>query len=144
MRSHQSTWLLNSVLFASLATVAGCTRHVYASKEMTWECAPEHYMPEYPEAQTVRFKFVENPSYEDEISGKGLCGQLMTSGKKTVMVEYDDTWGNSYRGLIGFRQVSVDSKPIVNAGGWGSTGERVDEYPRHRADYRLDLGAGNR
>lgn len=48
-------------------------------------------------------KFVEDPSYEDEVSGKGLCDQLKTSGKRTVMVEYD-TWGNSYRGLVGLEK----------------------------------------
>jgi hypothetical protein len=90
-------------------------------------------MPQYPEAQPVRFKFVEDPSYEDEVSGKGLCDQLRTSGKRTVMVEYD-TWGNSYRGLIGYREVSVDGKPIVNVGGWASTPahERVGPHPLER------------
>jgi hypothetical protein len=82
---------------------------------MTWECAPEHYKPQDPEAQSVRFKFVEDPSYEDEVFGKGLCDQLRTSGKRTVLVQYD-TWGNSYRGLFGYREVSVDGKPIVAAG----------------------------
>jgi hypothetical protein len=101
MREHQSHWILTSAFLASLASVEGCTHHVYVSKEMTWVCAPEHYMPQCPEAQPVRFKFVEDPSYEDEVSGKGLCDQLRTSGKRTVMVKYD-TWGNSYRGLIGY------------------------------------------
>jgi hypothetical protein len=107
----------------SLLTVAGCTRHAYVSKEMTWECAPEHDMPEYPGAQTVRFKFVEAPRFEEEVSGKGLCDQLRAAEKRTVVVKFD-TWGNFYRGLIGYHQVFVDGKPIVDAGGWGSSGAK--------------------
>lgn len=101
-----------------------------SAKIMTWECAPEHYMPQYPEAQPVRFRFIEDPSYEEVVSGKGLCDQLKASGKRVVVVQYD-TWGNSFRGLIGYREVSVDSKPIVDVGGWSSSGahERVGPHP---------------
>jgi hypothetical protein len=110
MREHQSRWLFMSALFALLATVAGCTRHVYVSTEMSWECAPEHHMAAYPEGQTVRVTFVEAPRYQEEVSGRGLCNQLKVAGKRTFVVEYD-TWGNSHRGLISYREVSVDGKP---------------------------------
>ena len=60
-----------AALVLSKSTLAGCSRHVYVSKEMSWECAPENETPEYPEAQTVRFKFVEAPRYQEEVSGKG-------------------------------------------------------------------------
>jgi hypothetical protein len=131
--------LLTTVLLVSLSLAAGCTHRepppepistVYVSKEMTWECAPEHYMSQYPEAQPVRFRFVEDPSYEEVASGRGLCDQLRASGKRVVVVEYE-TWGNSFRGLIGYREASVDGKPIVDVGGWGSSGAhgRVGPHP---------------
>ena len=82
----------------------------------------------------MRFRFVTDPSYEEEVSGKGLCDQLKASGKKVVVVEYE-TWGNFYRGLIGYREVAVDGKPIVDVGGWGSSGarERVGPSPLEKA-----------
>jgi hypothetical protein len=123
-------WFLTAALLVFSTPVAGCSRQISVTKEMTWECAPEHNMAQYPEAQCVRFKFVEDPSYEDEISGRGLCDQLRASGKKVVVIEFE-TWGDSLRGLIGFREVSVDHKPIVDVGGWGSVGahERVGPHP---------------
>jgi hypothetical protein len=78
-------------------------------------------MPQYPEAQPVRFRFVEDPHFEDVVSGRGLCDQLRSSGKTVVAVEIE-AWGNSHRGLVGYREISVDSKPIVDIGGWGSSG----------------------
>jgi hypothetical protein len=77
-------------------------------------------MAEYAEAQTVRFTFVEAPRYQEKVSGRSLCDQLKAAGKRTVVVEYD-AWGNSYQGLIGYYEVSVDGKPIVDVGGWGSS-----------------------
>ena len=132
MRGHHFK-LAIAVLLLSQSMLAGCTRHVSVRKEMTWECVPEHEMREYPEAQTVRFKFVEAPRYQEEVSGKGLCDQLRAAGKRTVMVDYD-TWGNSFRGLIGYREVSVDGKPMVDVGGWGSSGangtkEEIGPHP---------------
>jgi len=71
---HQKLdWLMTTALLASLSLATGCTRHVDVTKEMTWECAPEHYMPQYPEAQPVRFRFVEDPQFEEVVSGRGLC-----------------------------------------------------------------------
>lgn len=63
-----------SLAIASL----GCEREVRlrVTKQMTWECAPEHYMPAYPEAQPVRFRYLENPHHEVVQSGRGLCDQL--------------------------------------------------------------------
>jgi hypothetical protein len=80
---------------------------------------------DYPEAQPVRFRFVE-----DGISGRGLCDQLKISGKKTVLVALD-TCGSSVRGLVGFNEISIDGKQIVNVGGWGSSGspDRVHPHP---------------
>jgi hypothetical protein len=123
-------WFLTAALLVSLSLVTGCSRRINVSKEMTWECAPEHNMPQYPEAQCVRFKFVEDPSWEDEISGRGLCDQLRASGKRVITVEFE-TWGDTFRGLIGFREVSVDHKPIVDVGVWGSVGAhgRVGPHP---------------
>jgi hypothetical protein len=54
---------------------------------MSWECAPEHQVAVYPEAQTVRVTFVEAPRYQEEVSGRGLCNQLKVAGKGTVVVE---------------------------------------------------------
>ena len=130
MREHPSRWLFMSALFALLATVAGCTRHVYVTTEMSWECAPEHQMAAYPEAQTVRVTFVEAASYQEEVSGRGLCNQLKVAGKRTFVVEHD-TWCNSYRGLIGYRGVSVDGKPIVDVGGWGQAVPRKEVARTH-------------
>jgi hypothetical protein len=101
---------------------AGCTtHHVFVSKEMTWECAPEHYMPDAPDAQTVRLRFVEAPEFEEEVSGRGLCDKLKASGKTTVLVGYD-TFGNSFDGLVGFNEQTVDGERIADVGGWGSSG----------------------
>ncbi len=54
------------------------------------------------------------------------CDQL----NQGQLLEYD-TWGNSFRGLIGYREVSVDGKPILDVGGWGSSGAhgRVGPHP---------------
>jgi hypothetical protein len=99
---------------------------------MTWKCAPEHYTRDYPKAQPVRFRFIEDPRFEDVVSGKGLCDQLKASGKKVVVVEFD-TWGDSVQGLIGYRYVSIDGKPIIDVGGWGSTGAHgVETHPLAR------------
>ncbi len=110
---------------ASLAVLAlffsGCDRHVRVVKEMIWECAPERYMREYPDAQPVRFRFVENPHHEVVTSGRGLCDQLEASGKKVVSVEFD-VFGNRWNGLHGFNDVAVDGRAIVDVGGWGSSG----------------------
>jgi hypothetical protein len=119
---------MTAALLASLSLATGCTRHVDITKEMTWECAPEHYMPQYPEAQPVRFRFVEDPQFEELVSGRGLCDQLKACGRRVVAVKFE-TEGNSIRGLIGFREVSVDGKPIVDVGGWGSSGSHSPVGP---------------
>jgi hypothetical protein len=101
--------------------LAACERHVSIKEEMTWECAPDHYMPQYPEAQPVRFRFVADPHYEDVVSGRGLCDQLKRSGEKIVVVEFE-AWGDSVHGLSGYRELAVSGTPIVDVGGFGSSG----------------------
>jgi hypothetical protein len=88
---------------------------------MTWECAPERAMEQYPEAQPVRFRFVENPAYEEVIFGRGLCDQLRRSSKPLVRVDFEVS-GNSRCGLVGYRETTIDGKEVVNAGGMGSSG----------------------
>jgi hypothetical protein len=107
------------LLFAALRTEREV--RVRVTKLMNWECAPEHYMPAYPEAQPVRFKYVENSHYEEVVSGRGLCDQLKNEGKTVVAVEYQ-LWGDHIHGLRGFHEIAVDGKPIVDIGGWGSSG----------------------
>jgi hypothetical protein len=74
-----------------LPPTLGCEREVRlrTTKQMTWECAAEHYMPAYPEAQPVRFRYVENPHHEVIQSGRGLCDQLKSADKSVVTVEFD-------------------------------------------------------
>ena len=107
------------LLFAALRTEREV--RIRVTKLMNWECAPDRYMPAYPEAQPVRFRYVENPHYEEVVSGRGLCDQLKSGGKTVVAVEYE-LWGDHVRGLRGFTEIAVDGKPIVNVGGWGSSG----------------------
>ena len=91
------------------------------TKLMTWECAPDRYMPAYPDAQPVRFRYLENPHYEEVVSGRGLCDQLKSGGKTVVAVEYELS-GDRIQGLRGINEIAVDGKPIVEVGGWGSSG----------------------
>ena len=108
-----------SLAIASL----GCEREVRlrVTKQMTWECAPEHYMPAYPEAQPVRFRYLENPHHEVVQSGRGLCDQLKKKSEPVVAVKFE-LWGDRVRGLRGFNAIAVDGKPIVDVGGWGGSG----------------------
>jgi hypothetical protein len=115
------------LLFALLST--GCDHHYRASFDMTWECTPELNKPEYPNAQTVRLRFVQDPAYFEEIAGRGLCDELKASNQSVVNVEYD-MWGNSFNGLHGFNEVSIDGRPIVDAGGyWGKSGANDPKGP---------------
>ena len=107
------------LLFAARRTVREV--RVRETKLMNWECAPEFYNPAYSEAQPVRFRYVENPHYEEIVSGRGLCDQLKTGGKAIVAVEYE-LRGNRIQGLRSFHEISVDGRPIVDVGGWGSSG----------------------
>ena len=106
-----------------LLTCIGCERqgHLRVNEQMTWECAPGQFMSQYPDAQPVRFRFVVDPHYEDVVSGRGLCDQLRRSGKKQVAVEIE-AWGDAALGLRGYRELSVDGVPIVDVGGWSSSG----------------------
>ena len=103
---------------------------VRIQKEMTWECAPDQYKAWAPEAQPVRFRFVEGPQYEEVVSGRGLCDQLKATGKEPVMVEFE-AWGTRQRGLIGYREIAVDGNPIIDAGGWGSSGSTGNPTGAH-------------
>ena len=107
------------LLFAAFRTEREV--RVRETKLMNWECAPDRYMPAFPEAQPVRFRYVENPHYEEVVSGRGLCDQLKSGGKTVVAVEYE-LWGDRIRGLRGFNEIAVDGRPIVQVGGWGSSG----------------------
>jgi hypothetical protein len=117
-------WLVTIALFV----LPGCNRQRVIRVEMTWECAPDKNMPDAPDAQPVRFKYVANPHYEEIVSGRGLCDQLKSSGKKVVVVEYE-AWGDYFHGLVGYNEVSVDGKRIVGAGGWGSSGSDTTVGP---------------
>jgi len=101
------------VLLALVST--GCDHHYRARFKMTWECTPKLNKPEYPNAQTVRLRFVQDPAYFQEISGRVLCDQLKASSQSVVNVEYE-MWGESFHGLHGFHEVSIDGRPIVDAG----------------------------
>jgi hypothetical protein len=120
------SWSLTIALFALL--LPGCNRQRVIKVEMTWECAPDKNMPEAPDAQPVRFRYVADPHYEEVVAGRGLCDQLKSSGKKVVVVEYE-AWGDYLHGLVGYRETSVDGKAIVNAGGWGSSGANTTVGP---------------
>ncbi len=107
----------------SIISMAGCGRntpgHIHVQKAMTWQCAPESDSPQFPEAQAVRLRFVEDPRYYDVISGRGLCDRLKRSSKDAVMVEFD-VWGNA-SGMVGYLEVALDGEMIKNVGGFGSS-----------------------
>jgi len=126
-----------SFLFPSL----GCEREVrlVVTKQMSWECAPEHYMPAYPDAQPVRFRYVENPHYEEVTSGRGLCDQLKSAGKPVVAVEFE-LFGDMVRGLRGFNEIAVDGRHILNVGGWGGSGGDGSKLPHPlEAEFRHEV-----
>jgi len=142
MSVEERKWVLTVGLFVSL--LSGCNRQGHLTrvgKQMTWECAPEHYMSQYPDAQPVRLRYVEDPHYEEVISGRDLCDQLKGSGKTVVLVQFE-AWGNS-NGLVGYREISVDGKAIVNAGGWGSSGATNPVGP-HPLEKLFKTGSGTR
>jgi len=101
---------------------------------MTWACAPDRYMPAYPEAQHVRLRYVENPAYEEVVAGKRLCDRLTASAKEVVSVDFD-AWGNWWHGLVGFEILAIDDEKIVRAGGFGSSGVTGEPGPHPLAGY---------
>jgi hypothetical protein len=119
---------LRTHLTVALFALLGCNRQRLLKVEMTWECAPDKYVPWAPDAQPVRFRYVADPHYEEVVSGRGLCNQLKASGKKVVVVEYE-AWGDYLHGLIGYREISVDGKKTVGVGGWGSSGSNTTVGP---------------
>jgi hypothetical protein len=105
---------------AAALLCCGCDRHVRATKEMAWECLPERDL-QYPEAEPVMFRYVEDPEYFDIASGRDLCQQLRNSGKSTARVTYE-VWGSSFRGLHGYRIELINGQPLQNIGGRGGSG----------------------
>ena len=41
-----------------------------------------------------------------------------------MAVEFE-LWGDNIRGLRGFNEITVDGEPIVDVGGWGSSGSDI-------------------
>lgn len=122
--THNLVPVLSAIWVAGLAVIAVAffqEHSVHIKKEMTWECAPDQYRAWAPQAQPVRLRFVEDPRYEEVVSGEGLCDELKASGKKVVTVVFE-AHGNRLHGLHGFRETFIDGKPIVDVGGWGSSG----------------------
>jgi preprotein translocase subunit SecG len=121
-----------ALLVAALITtvVLLSDRYFSVAEKMTWQCAPDQYQSWAPLAQPVRFRYLENPQYEEVASGKGLCDELKGSGRNVVLVEFA-VWGNSFQGLRGFREVSVDGKPIINVGGSGYSGAYGSDIGPH-------------
>src|SRR5579863_173985 len=108
MSHHQRLICMAAVAVAFLLFTISCEREirVRVAEPMSWECVPEHYMPAYPEAQPVRFRFVEDTHYEEVVSGRGLCDQLKNGGKPVVTVEFE-LWGDKVRGLRGWNEIAV-------------------------------------
>ena len=109
--------MLSTTLFA-----IGCRfpdRHMTVQETMTWACAPDRVTRDYPEAQAVRLRFVDNPAYEEVVFGKGLCESL-SSAKSVVTVEFNVS-GNSHQGLVGYHVVSIDGKKVVRVGGFNTS-----------------------
>ena len=105
---------------AAVLLCNGCDRHVRVTMHMDWECLPPEPSTQYPNAQPVRFRYVENPGYFDVTSGRGLCEQLRSSSHKTAQVTYE-VWGTSH-GLHGYRIESVNGLPLQDFGGPARSG----------------------
>lgn len=120
-------------VLVGLAIITRTPHHIRVQKQMKWQCAPDQNLPRAPEVQPVRMRYVEDPHYEEVVSGRGLCDQLQRSGKEVVMVEFD-AWGDSSRGLIGYREVAIDGNPIVDIGGSASSGvhDMVGPHPLNK------------
>lgn len=110
-------------------TLAGCTRTIRVTKQMTWECAPREYNPAFyakPD-EYVLFRFVENPHCVELESSRNFCAEMQKAGRSIVNVDFE-IWGNGSR-VQGFRMVNVDGRPIRDVGGWGSSGANDYEGP---------------
>ena len=108
---------------ATCITSFGCTRHVDVEKKMTWECAPEEYKQSYyarPD-EYARFRFVEDPHCFELESAKDLCSELRQIGKPTVSARFE-VWGGRFLAARGYRITSIEGRPLVDVGGWGSSG----------------------
>ena len=108
-----------AVLAAALVC-GGCERHVHVTMEMTWECLGAQSSSQVSDLQPVRFRYLEDPAYFDDSSGRGLCRQLRASGNQTAQVAYE-VWG--YFGkLHGYRIERVNGKPLEDFGGQAGSG----------------------
>lgn len=128
-----------SVLIGMLCLgLAGCTRTIHLTEQMTWEPAPDEYNPAFyarPD-EYVRFRYVENPHCLEVVSAKDLSAQLSKAGRSVVSAEFE-VWGGFHE-IQGYNVVAVDGRPLQTVGGWGHGGT---------ADYSgpcpLDLAFGS-
>jgi len=93
---------------------------VQVDKDMKWQCVRDGTSPAHPEGQMVQLLFAENPAFVDTVSGRGLCDQIRRSGHPVVRVTFT-AWGNRFRGLVGYREESVDGSAIQYVGGPGGS-----------------------
>jgi hypothetical protein len=109
------------LLFAcSLPVIAGCYREVRTVKQMTWECEPAWDRHNYPEVQSVRFRYIDAPRYSELVPGRHLCDDLRASGKPVVLVEFV-VFGDPWDGVRGTRISAIDGRPYASGGGFGSS-----------------------
>jgi len=97
-----------------------CTRTAHVVKQMTWECAPGEYKSGYyakPD-EYVRFRFVENPHCVELESSRNFCSEMKMAGHSIVNAEFKVT--GDWRGVHGFKMLSVDARPLKDVGGWGA------------------------
>src|SRR5437016_4340739 len=124
--------MLTTLLFLSTA----CQYTVTITEQMTWECLPEWYTRDYPNAkplpggQAVRFLYVRNPHVYDVVTGRELCSRLEASNNKIVEVKIEAHGSRS--GVIGYHFLSVQGQPIINVGGVDMTG--IDGTGQHPLD----------
>jgi hypothetical protein len=91
-------------------------------------------MKDYPEAQPVRFWYVEKPNYEEVQFGKGLCDRLTSAAKEVVIGDFE-VWGDWRGELLGYRFVAVDGEKIITVGGFSTSGMTGDDRPHPLAKY---------
>src|ERR1700724_546277 len=100
--------------------VSGCHRDVRISKQMTWQCEPSQDQKGYPDVQSVRFRFLESPSYSELVPGSHLCDSLRAQRKPIVTVDFT-IFGDSWNGMRGYTIDAINGKPYVSRVGWGSS-----------------------
>lgn len=111
------------LMAAGLGAYVGWTRvmhQVEIERNMRWECVGSG-TTSHPDGQTVRLSFVEKPGFVDTVSGVGLCDDLRRTGHSIVRVRLI-AWGNRSRGLVGYREDSIEGERIQYVGGAGWLG----------------------